>query len=54
MMEEKELVPSASERSAPEQELARSMEEELTDDQLLQMAEGGCSWGASCNKQGGC
>lgn len=24
--------------------------EELTDEQLLQMAEGSCSWGANCNK----
>ena len=25
-----------------------STEQELTDEQLLQMAEGSCSWGANC------
>lgn len=28
--------------------LEQSMGEELTDEQLLQMAEGSCSWGANC------
>lgn len=28
--------------------------EELTDEQLLQMAEGSCSWGANCSKGGSC
>jgi hypothetical protein len=53
MIDEKELSPTP-EANAQEEQMARSMEQELTDDQLLQMAEGGCSWGASCNSQGGC
>ena len=28
--------------------LENAMGEELTDEQLLQMAEGSCSWGANC------
>jgi len=32
-----------------EEELTSAMEQELTDEQLLQMAEGSCSWGANCN-----
>ncbi len=31
-----------------EQETTPSAEQELTDEQLLQMAEGSCSWGANC------
>ena len=53
MVEEKESTLTA-EAGAQEKQLASSMEAELTDDQLLQMAEGGCSWGASCNKQSTC
>lgn len=30
--------------------LESALGEELTDEQLLQMAEGSCSWGANCNK----
>jgi hypothetical protein len=30
--------------------LEQAMGEELTDEQLLQMAEGSCSWGANCNR----
>ncbi len=26
------------------------VEQELTDEQLLQMAEGSCTWGANCGK----
>jgi hypothetical protein len=33
-----------------EEEVVGSIEDELTDEQLLQMAEGSCSWGANCNK----
>lgn len=33
-----------------EAEIDLMLGEELTDDQLLQMAEGSCSWGANCNK----
>ena len=28
----------------------QSTEQELTDEQLLQMAEGSCTWGANCGK----
>ncbi len=33
-----------------EQDAGSSAEQELTDEQLLQMAEGSCSWGANCGK----
>jgi hypothetical protein len=33
-----------------EDQIIDSIEDELTDEQLLQMAEGSCSWGANCNK----
>ena len=33
-----------------EMALEQVMGEELTDEQLLQMAEGSCSWGANCNR----
>lgn len=32
-----------------EAKIDRMLGEELTDEQLLQMAEGSCSWGANCN-----
>ncbi|MFY0579573.1 hypothetical protein ACN28S_39750 [Cystobacter fuscus] len=32
------------------QESIPSVEQELTDEQLLQMAEGSCTWGANCGK----
>jgi hypothetical protein len=47
-----ELNPA--EVTGHEEQLTRAMEQELTDDQLLQMAEGGCSWGANCNNQPNC
>ncbi|AKQ64437.1 hypothetical protein A176_001349 [Myxococcus hansupus] len=28
----------------------QSSDQELTDEQLLQMAEGSCTWGANCGK----
>lgn len=34
--------------SENEIKLEQVMGEELTDEQLLQMAEGSCSWGANC------
>lgn len=37
-------------RQSAEEDLTRSIERELTDDQLQQLAEGSCSWGANCNK----
>lgn len=30
--------------------IENALGEELTDEQLLQMAEGSCSWGANCNR----
>lgn len=36
--------------SADEAEIEELLDEELTDEQLLQMAEGSCSWGANCNR----
>jgi hypothetical protein len=53
-MKAQQLEPNPGEVTSHEEQLTRAMEQELTDDQLLQMAEGGCSWGANCNKQQGC
>jgi hypothetical protein len=36
-------------KSKRDHELVDAMEKELTDEQLLQMAEGSSSWGAHCN-----
>lgn len=33
-----------------EANIGLALGEELTDEQLLQMAEGSCSWGANCNR----
>tara|TARA_R110002050_G_scaffold152748_1_gene280223 strand:- start:388 stop:546 length:159 start_codon:yes stop_codon:yes gene_type:complete len=35
---------------AEEAKIEEVLGEELTDEQLLQMAEGSCSWGANCNR----
>jgi hypothetical protein len=37
-------------RKEQEEPLTESMEKELTDEQLLQLAEGSCTWGANCSK----
>jgi hypothetical protein len=37
----------------PAEEVVDSIEGELTDEQLLQMAEGSCSWGANCHGASG-
>jgi hypothetical protein len=42
-----ELNPAANSEEA---NIDLALGEELTDEQLLQMAEGSCSWGANCNK----
>jgi hypothetical protein len=39
----------ATEKQERETELTTAMEAELTDEQLLQLAEGSSSWGANCN-----
>jgi len=42
-------IEKASDTITPtETALEQAMGEELTDEQLLQMAEGSCSWGANC------
>lgn len=33
-----------------EERITSAIEQELTDDQLVQLAEGASSWGANCNK----
>jgi hypothetical protein len=47
--EGQEMEPAVN-REAVSEEVVDSIEGELTDEQLLQMAEGSCSWGANCNK----
>jgi hypothetical protein len=37
-------------RKEEETKLTEAMEKELTDEQLLQLAEGSCTWGANCSK----
>jgi hypothetical protein len=41
-------------RELHESQLNRAIEQELTDEQLQQLAEGSCSWGANCNSSSGC
>lgn len=43
-------VEEPDQKQTHEDEVVQSIEEELTDEQLLQMAEGSCSWGANCNR----
>lgn len=42
--------PHGDVERAEEARIDLALDEELTDEQLLQMAEGSCSWGANCNK----
>jgi hypothetical protein len=42
-------VKNLDQKQTHEDEVVQSIEEELTDEQLLQMAEGSCSWGANCS-----
>ena len=37
-------------KTVEENRITAEMEQELTDDQLVQLAEGASSWGANCNK----
>ena len=39
---------TSNETQEQELKLEQALGEELTDEQLLQMAEGSCSWGANC------
>jgi hypothetical protein len=43
-------VEDLNQKQANEEDVVDSIEEELTDEQLLQMAEGTCSWGANCTQ----
>jgi hypothetical protein len=47
ILEQRDLSEIRREQEAP---LTDSMEKELTDEQLLQLAEGSCTWGANCSK----
>src|SRR5688572_30805150 len=40
----------ANAKDLEETRLTAAIEQELTDDQLVQLAEGASSWGANCNK----
>jgi hypothetical protein len=51
------MSPDAKKTPAPQSEedqLTQTIESELTDEQLTQLAEGASSWGAHCNEGGGC
>ena len=37
-------------KALEEERITTAIEQELTDDQLVQLAEGASSWGANCNK----
>ena len=43
-------APQGDSERMEEAHIDLALGEELTDEQLLQMAEGSCSWGANCNK----
>jgi hypothetical protein len=45
-LESKKVVTKKDE----EARITSTMEQELTDEQLVQLAEGASSWGANCNK----
>ena len=47
MAQTHEALNTEEMEKSPEQ-LTESMEQELTDEQLLQLAEGSCTWGANC------
>jgi len=53
-----ETTPTPDTTPTPKQDeearITSAMEEELTDEQLVQLAEGASSWGANCNKNSGC
>ena len=48
MDNEQTIGPVDGSTELAEAALENAMGEELTDEQLLQMAEGSCSWGANC------
>jgi len=49
MLENPETT-TASVKKDEEARITSAMEQELTDEQLVQLAEGASSWGANCNK----
>ena len=42
--------PQETAKTAEEDRITSAIEQELTDDQLVQLAEGASSWGANCNQ----
>lgn len=50
MNHESNAGPQGDFERVEEANIDLALGEELTDEQLLQMAEGSCSWGANCNK----
>ncbi len=53
-MSEQSKEVSAAAKAKLEDALTNSIEFELTDDQLVELAEGSSSWGAHCNSNSGC
>lgn len=45
-----DLNPTNDAKAFEEDRITSAIEQELTDDQLVQLAEGASSWGANCNK----
>jgi hypothetical protein len=45
----KSAMEAHDSKTKGEKEIVDAIEKELTDEQLLQMAEGSSSWGANCN-----
>jgi hypothetical protein len=45
---------SPTNKQAEEEQVTQTIESELTDEQLTQLAEGSSSWGAHCNSGGSC
>jgi hypothetical protein len=47
-------TPSPDSKQTEEERLTQAIEAELTDEQLVQLAEGSSSWGAHCNQNPNC
>ncbi|NLS27994.1 hypothetical protein S2M10_29970 [Sphingomonas sp. S2M10] len=45
-----DVNPQDIAKLAEEERITSAIEQELTDDQLVQLAEGASSWGANCNQ----
>jgi acyl CoA:acetate/3-ketoacid CoA transferase beta subunit len=48
-MAEQNDTAIAATKQQEEEHITAAMEQELTDEQLVQLAEGASSWGANCN-----